>query len=167
MKQIVQELTREKYLLDLFLTDIAGAKVEVGPMIADHKFLHACIPLPEVHSLQVIRKRFNLKKAKWSALKVALSNFDWSPLKRNTVEDAASFFLDALWTLLCCHIPYEEVTIKKRSHPWLNAACEEAIAAKNAAEGTDTFEMKRKECAEILAKEYQEHLKDLKKRNSN
>ena len=49
----------------------------------------------------------------------------------------------------------------------MNAACEEAIAAKNAAEGTDTFEMKRKECAEVLAKEYQEHLKDLKKKISN
>ena len=72
MKQLVQEPTREQYLLDLCLTDIAGTKAEVGSKIADHKFLNVRIPFPETCALQIIRKCFNLKRIRWPALKTAL-----------------------------------------------------------------------------------------------
>ena len=39
LQQLVQEPTCYEYLLDLFLTDVAGSKVRVGPSIADHNFL--------------------------------------------------------------------------------------------------------------------------------
>ena len=64
LQQVVQEATRGPYLLDLFLIDIAGTKVEVGPQIADHKFLLAHVPCPEIRSLTVVRKGYNLRRAK-------------------------------------------------------------------------------------------------------
>ena len=44
MQQIVREPTRGQYLLDLYLTDVAETRLEVGLMIADRKFLLAHIP---------------------------------------------------------------------------------------------------------------------------
>ena len=41
LQQLVDEPTRRDYLLDLFLTDMSRAKVNVGPCIADHKMLVA------------------------------------------------------------------------------------------------------------------------------
>ena len=167
MHQIVREPTRENYLLDLFLTDIADTKIEVGPKIADHKFLFAQIPFPELSSLNICRKRFNLRRAKWKDLKDALKNFTWDPLRQGSADDAAAFFLDALWTLLCTFIPYEEVILQQRSHPWLNKRCEEAIKAKNAAELSPNFNEIRNQCKAILNEEYHKYVKKLKDRISN
>ena len=44
LHQLVKEPTRNEYLLDLLLTDIAGAKVKVGSYVADHKHLLVQIP---------------------------------------------------------------------------------------------------------------------------
>jgi hypothetical protein len=104
-------------LLDLFLTDVAGAKVRVGPSIADHNSLLASIPLPEISDLQFSRSRFNISRVNWPILRSALAGIDWSPLDRGNGADAATFFMEMLWTVLCTHIPYEQIVIKKKSHP--------------------------------------------------
>ena len=65
------------------------------------------------------------------------------------------------------YIPYEEVHLRKVSHPWLNPRCEEAISKKNSAEGSDRFEALRQECQEVLNEEYQKHLQHLKTRIAN
>ena len=70
--------------------------------------------------------------------------------------------MDVLWTSLWTHIPYEEVAIKKSSHPWLNEKCQSAISAKKRSEGQADFEQKRKECSQALAEEYQGYLSQLK-----
>ena len=137
--QLIREPMREKYLLDLYLTDITGMRIQVGPQIADHKFLLAHVPCPEITSLRVVRKRFNLRRAEWSNLKDSLKKIDWTVLKKGSADDAAKFCLEMLWFTLCNHIPYEEVSIHKRSHPWLNKKCEEAINAKNTAESTENY----------------------------
>ena len=69
MQQIVREPIRGQYLWDLYLTDVAGTKMEVGQLIADHKFLLACVPLPDISALQIKRERFNLRRANWTDLK--------------------------------------------------------------------------------------------------
>ena len=69
LQQIVREPTRQQYLLDLYLTDVAGTKTQFGPYIADHRFLLASVPLPEVTAIHIKRERFNLKRADWSGLK--------------------------------------------------------------------------------------------------
>ena len=54
--------------------------------------------------------------------------------------------------------------MQKKSHPWLNAKCEEAIRKKNAAESTEQFDEYRKDCSSVLAKEYQTYLGKLKEK---
>ena len=115
LQQLVREPTRNEYLLDLFLTDVAGAKVCVGPCIADHNFLLASVPMPEITDLHFVRSRFNISRVNWPILRSALAGIDWSPLDRGSGDDAATFFMEMLWTVLCTHIPYEQIVVKKKS----------------------------------------------------
>ena len=126
LHQLVKEPTRNEYLLDLLLTDIAGAKVKVGSYVADHKYLLAQIPAPEISQTMIKRKEFKLAQARWKDLKKDLENVNWSILKEGTAEDAVNQFLSTLWLLLCKHIPFSEFSEGKRSHPWLNERCEKA-----------------------------------------
>ena len=75
LQQLVQEPTRYEYLLDLFLTDVAGAKVRVGPSIADHNCLFASVPLPEISDLQFSRSRFNISRVNWPYFEVGTSGY--------------------------------------------------------------------------------------------
>ena len=74
MQQLTREPTRQQYLLDLFLTDIAQSSVEIGSYIADHKFIIAKVPVPEIKSLHFKRGGFKLARAAWSDLETALQN---------------------------------------------------------------------------------------------
>ena len=127
LHQLVTEPTREQYLLDLYLTDIAGSVVIMGSKIADHKMVIADISLLEPQALTIKRKRFDTRRANWKDLKKELVSYDWSSLQKGTAEEASKFFMESLWVILCSHIPYKEIQVKKQSHPWLNEACEKAI----------------------------------------
>jgi len=162
LQQLVGEPTRQQYLLDLYLSDVAGTKVKVGPYIADHKLIIASVPFPEVTTLHIRRQRFNLLRARWAALKDALSIIDWAVLHRGTAEDAATLFMEILWMNLCTYIPYEEINVKKKSHPWLNTACESAITAKNDAEHTPNFDSARSECTRVLKEEQDKYVVKLR-----
>ena len=72
LQQLVSEPTRGQYLLDLYLTDIAGSTVTVGPKIADHSMIIADIPLIEPQALEIRRKRFNIRRARCKELKKEL-----------------------------------------------------------------------------------------------
>ena len=101
--------------------------------------------MPEVTCLQASTQRFNTSRADWEGLKAALTAADWQPLHGGTADEAATYFQEMLWLFLCTYIPYEEVVIKKKSHPWLNEKCETAIITKNAAQETDVFHEKSTE----------------------
>ena len=167
LHQLTMEPTRQQYLLDLFLTDVPGTKAKVGAYVADHKFLCTSVLVPEVKAKTISRYGFHIKRAKWSQLESALDNVDWSPLQRGTSEDALQFFMETLWLLLCIFIPYTEIKIEKRSHPWLNERCSQAILEKNQAENTEAFDAKRKACSQILSEEYKRHVTTLKEKIAN
>ena len=95
-------------------------------------------------------------------MRSALSDIDWSPIDRGSGDDAATYFMEMLWIVLCTHIPYEQVAIKKKSHPWLNTRCEKAIKRKNDAEGSATFDDTRAECSQILVEEHLKYIAKLK-----
>ena len=167
LQQLVREPTRNEYLLDLFATDVAGSKAEVGNYIADHKFILGRVPAPVVGSLEVTKSCFKLGQANWKELGRELDTADWAPLDKGTAEDAFAYFLDVLWSLLCTYIPYKQVSFRKSSHPWLNDRCEAAIRAKNLAEGTDRFDQKRAVCSKVLKEEQQKHVTKLKEKLSS
>ena len=85
-------------------------------------------------------------------------------LDRGTAEDALTYFLEMLGLCLQKHSPYRKTVQQKKSHPWLNENCEEAISKKNAAEGKPNFAAVQASCAEVLAKDYHLYLTMLKEK---
>ena len=63
LQQLVREPTRNEYLLDLYLTDVTGTKIEVGVQIADRRLRLGGIPRSKIKTLQIKKQRFNLKRA--------------------------------------------------------------------------------------------------------
>ena len=166
MSQMVREPTRENYLLDLAISNIAGASVTVLPQIADHKALRVDVPLPVIKEIGVARTVWHLKAADWKALEKELSEVDWQPLSRGTAEDAVNYFLDVLWTLLVKHIPQKKIECKRSSHPWLNSRCRAAIVQKNLAEGSDNFQAVQTSCDNVLREERARYVEELKEKLS-
>jgi len=78
--QLVREPTRGDYLLDLFLTDMAGCNVKVDSIIADHKGVLAKVPSPEIQEKKIVRRGWILKRAKWTDLEKSLADFGWQQL---------------------------------------------------------------------------------------
>ena len=112
--------------------------------------------------MQFSRSRFNISRVNWPILRSALAGIDWSPLDRGNGDDAATFFMEMLWAVLCTHIPYEQIVIKKKSHPWLNIRCEHAIKMKNEAEGAMSYDDKRDQCSRIMVEEHLKYIAKLK-----
>jgi len=160
--QLVKEPTRQEYLLDLAISDIAGAKASVLSYIADHKAVRIDVPIPVIKEVFTERTVWNLKTANWEGLKSDLQNVDWSILQRGTGEDALIVFMEILWNLLLKHITQKVITCKKSSHPWLNERCRASICKKNAAEGTEAFKDVQAECTKILLEERLKYVEALK-----
>ena len=117
LNQLVREPTRNEYLLDLVISDIAGSSVKTLPSIADHKAVLMHLKLPEIAEIIIPRTLWHLKDAQWQALEKELSEIEWSNLKKGTAEDSLQYFLDILWTLLVRHIPSKKIKCKKSTHP--------------------------------------------------
>jgi hypothetical protein len=164
MQQIVREPTRNQYLLDLCISDLEHAKVEVKPKIADHMALLSSIRCPPAKHQITERKLWHFKGAAWQNLRCDLAKFDWRKLNSGTVDQAVDLFIEVL-TLSCeTFIPQSVVQIHKQSHPWLNDHCAQAIAAKNAAEESSSFQAARDHCAKVIAEEHREYKKQLREK---
>ena len=105
LSQLVKEPTRKEYLLDLVISDISGASVQVLPSIADHNAVMMRLKLPEILEIMVPRTVWHLKEAAWNLLQIELTQVDWTTLRNGTAEDALQYFQDIFWTLLIKYIP--------------------------------------------------------------
>ena len=74
----MQQPTRGKNLLDLFLTDAtSGVTCKVLPKIADHNLVLTRVALQVTLSDPVARQLWDYKKADWQGLLQALGDTDW------------------------------------------------------------------------------------------
>ena len=78
MQQHMKEATRDKYLLDLVLSDVDHIKCKALPKIAHHEIVKICldIPVPEIHNNERMVWCYN--KADWSGLQSVLDKIDWN-----------------------------------------------------------------------------------------
>ena len=75
-----------------------------------------------------------------------------------------NYFMELLMLKCREHIPSGTIDFVKRSHPWLNDACAQAIHAKNLAEGSAEYESSRDKCAQVLNDAYHDYVTKLKTR---
>ena len=162
LKQLVREPTRERYLLDLCLSDIDGCKVRILPSIADHKALLITLAYEAPKIVEVPRKVWHFKGAQWQNLRCAIKAHPWQELKNGTANDAANYLHNNVYKLCEQYIPQTTIIVKRQSHPWLNATCEEAVRKKSASEGTAGYVEVRDACAQTLKNAHAEYVKKLK-----
>ena len=150
LKQRVKAPTRGKHLLDLLLSDLDPAGVNVLNMIADHNIVLAKFNFGVPESLSVSRIVFDYNKADWEHLQNAICGHDWAPIDSMDVNLAERFFHTTVMTLLERYIPTKRIEDKKSAHPWVNEQCLAAVRRKNESSGTDEFPAAASLCSTIL-----------------
>ena len=139
LEQHVRKRTRGEYLLDLVLSDLGSdVRTEVVPGIADHEGVLVSLrfQMPEITVVE--REVFLYGKARWNALRQAVSDTDWdSILVRDDPEGSTARFTDRLSDLVREQIPSKTLRDEKSTHPWLTEHCKALIARKRAAHGTE------------------------------
>ena len=166
LKQLVRKATRGDYLLDLVLTDSSHASVRLGPKIADNSSL--LVSVKSMLELRDLGRRhvWHYRDADWPGVEDSLRDTSWHFLNEGSVDEAMDAFYDLLYSLRLQNVPNTWIDVKKSSLPWLNAACQVAIARKHAAENTAMYEQECQSCRNILDQEYAKYRNEIKKQMS-
>ena len=147
--------TRDRYLLDLVLTDCDFITADVVPGFRDHFGTKATIKFTMLQQEVVERFCFNYKKANWEALSNVLHQVNWRMfLSGLDVDDAVTTFTRELLRLVKIHVPSRMVSSRMSTHPWLTQRCAQAVQEKMEAVGTTMAEAKRDACARVLREEF-------------
>ena len=160
----VKKPTRDKHLLDLVLTNLGkGVTAKVLPKLEDHSLVQATVALGVPTEQKEERERWLYKKADWKGLKKTLANTDWSFLDHTQDSDEAQATLtEKVLSAARKHIPVSTEPATRKTHPWLNDRCLKLVAAKRAAEGTDEYRKKLKECSRGVLEEYNKYVHRLR-----
>ncbi len=164
LKQPVKEPTRNKYLLDLVLSDMPELlTVTVLPEISDHKVV--CVDVEvAVPAFETKRRRvWDFKRASWKRLQDDIKAFRWAELLDDAAPNASvSAFCNKLEDLCDQHIPRKWISESSSSHPWLDEECYRAIEAKCLASGKAEFAQRSLACSDTLTKAFLEYQHKLK-----
>ena len=159
IQQLVRHPTRDKYLLDLVLTDLPQlTKVKVMSKISDHNIVSIELHVKVQITTKVTRPCWIWKEAKWSALRAYFRTTDWDAIISDVSVDVLTKKLtDYIVASSKLFVPIRHYTFPKSSHPWLNDNCIEYVARKHSTEGTDEYEASRDACTEALLQGFKDH----------
>ena len=162
LRQLVRSPTRDEYLLDLVISDLAASNISVLPKIADHNLVRATFNIGVPACEIVHREVFLYAKAPWEDVRKDIASFDWDPMDAMDVDEAERYFHHNVYNILVKHIPRRRIAERKSKHPWINARCLDAISAKNAASERDDFQVVCARCSEILFEEYLAYVQSMR-----
>ena len=154
LRQMVRKPTRGDYLLDLTITDVQLASVEVSTRIADHAVLMAWLNLGIPECCSHRRKVWVFAKADWDGLKEDFRSFDWFFVDVDDANEGADQLTRMILSSAALRIPQKTITCQRKSHTWLNDRVVELVAKKHAAKGTPDFAEAVLECSKGMAAEF-------------
>jgi len=142
------------------LTDCEDSiSAEVLPKIADHNLVLCNIKLATRDTPLGFREVWLYKRADWAAMEAEFIKTDWRLLLDPTDPDTSAYNIGSyIMHLARSHIPIKHIEVRKKSHPWLNSRCKEAILEKRAAEGSPQYSQKQHCCTEVLYEEYSKYI---------
>ena len=156
LQQHVREPTRGEYLLDLVISDLGPlihTKVVAG--IADHSGVLCTLRCPVPAAVMVQREVLLYSRAKWTELRQAISNYDWSSdIVHGDADCSAERFQARLLNFIHKFIPRKVISDEKSGHQWLDETCRQLIREKREAWGTELFLEKRDACTNGLLEAY-------------
>ncbi len=164
LKQLVQEPTRGRNLLDLALSSLHGhSSATVQPAIADHAGVLVTVDLPAPTENVTERVVWDYKFANWKSLNAELTatNFDQF-LRDLDVDNATKIFTEKVLEAARRHIPSRKIREHKGTHPWLNDVCRRAIAEKHSRLGFDDYDEACHRCTEILKENFADYIQKLR-----
>ena len=164
MQQKVRKATREKYTLDLVITDVDGVKSKVLPPISDHSLVLAELDLEVPESQKRKRKVWKYGQADWDGLRKYFEQIDWGMIVTGDADTAALSFTDNVLAGARLYIPSKWIEEKKSSHPWLNDRVESMVKRKIDATGTPFARRAIEECSEVMKEEFAKYLEKEKTR---
>ena len=157
LTQIVQQPTREEYLLDLVLTDFPECiKPHVIPGISDHSAVLMNLALRFCSGEGSPRCCWLFSKAKWQAMNQRFNAVSWKTLldQCSDVDAMVDLFTDVVLMEAAAFIPRKRITPRRGTHPWINQRCLELIRRKHEAYGTAAFAERQRLCSTGLMVEY-------------
>ena len=145
-------------LLDLVLTDLAEARVQTLPRVADHNLLLVDVPLAVPCTSTAKRKVWLWSKARWEDLKEGvLRIYCEEELQQGTVSQAAQSFTKKLLDTTAANVPTKLVQEARGTHPWVNDKLLELVTERRAAEGTKNEKDAVLACSQGFLDEFQKY----------
>ena len=123
IRQVVRAHTRNEYLLDLVITDLANVSVHVLPGVADHNIARVAMQCEHFDSVSSSRTVWLRHKADWQGLKHSLNSISWHDVLNCHANEAAIMFSDTVMGLAKKFIPQTTVHVDSQRHPWITQAC--------------------------------------------
>ena len=152
--------TRGNHLVDLVLSDLGSElRCKVIDGVSDHNAVLGTVAfgVPQFHEIQ--REYFDYKRAPWDKIREDLETTRCDEIfETRDCDDAARYFEERITEIIRRRIPCRKSREKISTHPWLNDRCRDAIAAKLAAKNTDSEEIARDRCSQVLRQEYDAHV---------
>ena len=111
------------------------------------------------------RKVWQMNKANLENLRRNVSMTNWTALLDDRDPEASvRRFCEAIQEICHNNIPRKIIPTKVSSHPWLDATCFAAVAAKTAAAGTREFALESRACNEVLQGAFVAYRQSLRER---
>ena len=169
LRQLVRQPTREKNLLDLYLTDAPHlTTVNCLPAIADHAGVLAEVHITVTHEAPLSRVVWDFSKANWTQLNNAFFRVDCPAffLDGNALDATAvtAKLTQSILTTAKQHIPQRVIQERKSTHPWINQRCLDAVKAIQDQAGTSTATSAAEQCSKTLKEEHARYIQSIRTR---
>ena len=160
MQQKVRKATREKYLLDLLITDIGGVRCRVLPAISDHNLVLADFGFDVPESQTIKRAVWRYDKADWDGLRRHFDQMQWETIVTGDADTAAVSFTQEILSAASQFVPRKWIKETKSSHPWLNDRVQNMVKKKMEATGTHLARSASEECSAVMKEEFSKYITD-------
>ena len=128
MKQMVKASTRKEATLDWILTnthqnikDVIVSKQKIG----DHQPVAFTLDLGVISLERQRRVLWDFPRAKWKEMKADLQRKSYKEIRGKTVEHTVRNIAKEIHKAMKKHIPFKTSRPVDKTHPWIDAKCEE------------------------------------------
>ena len=135
--------------------------------MTDHRVVLLDVAIATQKADPVERFVWPFSRANWLSFRAAFATTHWTSIVDSlNVERAVEAFAEHVFHTTKLHIPYQNCSMQKSAHPWLNERCATAVASKCAAAGTSGSAAAQEQCNSVLSEEYHNHVNRLRSKLS-
>ena len=163
--QYVKQTTRDRYLLDLVMSDMGDALAcSVVAPIADHNGVLTKFRFSLDTFAGLPRTVWNFRSADWDGLIELLATASFDFIETDDIHTATQNFTDLILSSASRFISQREIPVERSVHPWITERCRILLQTKHDAVGTEGYKLACQKCSEALQQEFYEYVLGIKRR---